>query len=138
MSVDPTADLYKAIGDALAADAEFAVIVGDRVFAGWAAKASLPLVRMSVPRISRYDDDRGDGAEADISIHVYTNNGPVERSTIAERVREVLHDNRLPLDNAGVRYMDHDQTVNIDNPDPNDPNVTSAVVRFTAVIIVEA
>lgn len=136
MSVDPTADLFKAVGDALLADTALVAFIGTRLYSGWSAGDTLPLVRMNAPRISRYDDDLGDGAETEFNVHVYTSGGPVQRSQIAERVRTVLHDSRLTLDNANVRNMDHVQTINL--TDPDDPTVTSAVVRFLVVSIVEA
>lgn len=136
MSVDPTADLFKAVGDALLADTFLANLVGTRVYSEWATKGDLPLIRMRIPNVDRFDDDCGDGAETEINVHLYTRGGPVQRSQMAERVRAVLHDSQLALDNATVRNTDHVRTINL--TDPSDPTVSSAVVRFTTITIVEA
>lgn len=130
MSLDPTAELYRALRATLVADATVNGYVSGRVYSDWSAGDTYPLIRLSIPQIEDYDDDCGAGGIADIRVHVFSKSGPVARSQIAGDVRAALQDVKLISTEFDFEPLTYIDTLN--TSDPDDPTMHMAVVRFTA------
>lgn len=130
MSLDPTAELYRALRVALVGDATVNGYVSGRVYSTWGDGDNYPLIRISVPMIEDYEDECGAGGIADIRIHVFAKGGPVQRSQIAGAVRSALQDKKLASTAFDIEPLTYIDTLN--TADPDDPTMHIAVVRFTA------
>lgn len=132
MSADASADILKSIKAALIADGAVSGFVGSRVASDWSLNLAPPFIRLSIPIVTEWEDDCGEGGEHDVRVSIFTRGGPVERSQIASAVRNLLRNNdALALDNSVMRQMRWVQTINLQEPD--DPTMFSAVVRFEAI-----
>ena len=137
MPADATASLLKAVRSALVGDVTLSGLVGNRVYSRWGSgDTSQPWLRLSVPIVADYEDDCGDGSSYELNVHCYTRDGITARDIIAARVRTVLDGADLTLDGASLLWLDYSQTIRV--PDPDDPEVLAAVLRFDAVSIVPA
>lgn len=132
MSADATLDLMRAVRAALAGDATVAAAVGSRIATDWGSALSAPFIRLSVPDVRPYDTDCGEGSEYTLRIHVFAKDaGPVMASTLASRVRTLLHEADLHVADAALWWITLDQTIS--QLDPDDPTLRMAVVTFKAV-----
>lgn len=132
MSADASLELLKAVRAALIADATIAGYVGNRVVTDWGSSLEAPLIRLSIPNVRQYETDCGDGSEYSLRVHVFVaESGPIVSSRIAARVRDVLQDAELTIDDANLWWLTYDQTIN--SQDRDDPTLRMAVVAFQAV-----
>lgn len=133
---DAGLDLFKAVRAALIGDAAINGLVAGRIFSSWANTAATPLIRMSLGKAERFEidttDGPADGAETSISVHVFAKeDAPDASRRIASRVRAVLQDAPLALDNSHTVAVQYRDTIQIQDGD--DPSLQMAVVRFTAI-----
>lgn len=133
MSADISEALFEAVRSALISDATVNGIVSGRVYSTWGAESDFPMIRMSIPTISDWEDDCGPGSEADLRIHCFTagDGAIVARSRLSHAVRAALDDASLAMTGNELLWLDYIQTIN--TRDPDNPQVVMAVVRFTAV-----
>lgn len=133
MSADISEALFAAVKAALTADATVNGIVAGRISSHWGTTPEFPMIRMSIPTISDWEDDCGPGSEADLRVHCFTagDGAIVARARLAHAVRAALDEASLTLTDNELLWLDYTQTIN--TSDPDNPQNVMAVVRFTAV-----
>lgn len=131
MSADATVALLKAFREILISDPSVSALVGSRVSSDFSSTLDYPFIRLSIPIVSEWEDDCGEGGEHDVRVSVFSRSGPVGRSQLASAVRVALRNrDDMVLENSVMRSLRWVQTINLQEPD--DPSVFSAVVRFEA------
>lgn len=130
---DVSEALFAAIRGALVSDATVNGYVLGRVVSDWGSETVFPMIRMSIPTLSDWEDDCGPGTEADVRIHCFVDGDEAitTRARLAHAVRDALDDTSLPLVGNELLWLDYVQTIN--TRDPDNPRIVQAVVRFTAV-----
>lgn len=129
---DATAALFKAVRAAILADSTLAGLLGTRVYSTWGnQEANHPLVRMAIPTVRQYEHDGGEGAEHDLSLHVFTAEpAPIVGKQISNRIRDVLT-GTLTLEDAHLVSLDYRDT--IARTDDTYPSLQMVVLRFLAI-----
>lgn len=137
MTKDAGLDLLKAVRAALIADAYISSTVSARVFSSWANVATAPFIRMRIGRSERFEIEgetsSGDGSETEFSLHIFAaEEAPNVCRRLAGRVRDVLQDNDITLDDSNTIALQYRDTIPLGS-DPDDPSLQMAVVRFVAM-----
>lgn len=137
MSADAGLDLFAAVRAAMIGDAFIQGKVAGRVYSSWGnQEAAHPLIRMSLGKSERFEIDGPtatlDGAETDISVHVFTaETAPVICRQIASKVRDVLQDSIPTMTGSEMVAFEFRDMIQV--TDPDDPSLQIAVVRFRAM-----
>lgn len=132
MSRDATLSLYAAVRSALIADSIIAGLSVTSVASDWSGNPTPPFMRMSVPTVTRFEDDAGDGSEYTLRVHVFAAD-VITAGELAAQVREVLQDAELNVSGSFLWWLTYEQTINLRDPDGTDPILNMAVVSFKAV-----
>lgn len=137
MTADAGLDLFKAVKAALVGDATVNGLVAGRVFSSWGNQDAIaPLIRMNLGRTERFEMDTvggsADGSETTFGVHIFTKeDAPIVCRQLASRVRDVLQDASLVLTGSDTVAFQFRDIVQL--PDPDDPALQMAVVRFQAM-----
>lgn len=142
MSLDPETDLVRAAIAALKADAQLTALCGGRIYDRVPLKASgepgVPMPYVSIGPIASADDSAEciDAIEISVQFDVWVRADadagvPATCRAISERIRRVLHNADITLDENGLVTLSFERRTIVDDPD----GVTKhGVVQMLAVV----